>query len=146
MIQKILLLLVFSTYSLMAYNTGDMLDKAVTEKLGLKKDKLYVIDFFASWCRSCKKEIPLISKVHRDKVVEVIGINVDTDASKGKAFVSKHKVPFRVVYDTNKVLISVFNPVGIPALYYVKNGKVLSMHIGAMKNIDKKIIEEVKGL
>jgi len=130
----------------MAYSTGDMLDKGVAEKLGLQKDKLYVIDFFASWCHSCEKELPLVSKVHRENVVEVVGVNVDSDASKGKAFVSKLKLPFSVIYDTNKALISAFDPAGVPALYYVKNEKVLGMQIGAVKEIDKKIREEVKGL
>ena len=143
---KLLLVFFVSTGILMAYNTGDKLDKGMAEKLGLQKDKLYVIDFFASWCHSCKKELPLVSKVYNDKVVEVVGVNVDSDASKGKAFVSKLNIPFRVVYDTNKVLISAFNPAGVPALYYVKNNKVLAVHIGAIKNIDKKIREEVKGL
>ena len=146
MIRRILVVMVFSTWSLMAYSTGDMLDKGVGEKLGLQKDKLYVIDFFASWCHSCEKELPLVSKVHRENVVEVVGVNVDSDASKGKAFVSKLKLPFSVIYDTNKALISAFDPAGVPALYYVKNEKVLGMQIGAVKEIDKKIREEVKGL
>ncbi len=144
--KRLLLLYLFSTWSLMAYSTGDVLEKSVVEKLGLKKDTLYVVDFFASWCHSCKKELPMISKVYNEKVVEVVGINVDKDASTGKAFVSKSNISFRVVYDTDQKLISLFNPIGIPALYYVKNGKVLGSHIGAIKEIDKIIKEEVKGL
>ncbi len=144
--KKSLLIFFLSTWSLMAYSAGDIVDKSVVEKLGLKKDKLYVIDFFASWCHSCKKELPMIAKVHNEKVVEVIGINVDKDASKGQAFVSKSNISFKVIYDTDQKLISLFNPIGIPALYYVKNAKVLGSHIGAIKEIDKVIKEEVKGL
>jgi thiol-disulfide isomerase/thioredoxin len=144
--KKILLLFLFFTWSLMAYTTGDILEKSVVEKLGLKKDTLYVVNFFASWCHSCKKELPLISKVYNEKVVEVVGVNVDKDASTGQAFVSRSSIPFKVVYDSDQTLISLFNPVGIPALYYVKNAKVLGLHIGAIKEIDKIIKEEVKGL
>jgi peroxiredoxin len=90
--------------------------------------------------------LPLIGKVYRDKVVSVVGINVDKDLALGKAFVSKHKIAFRVVYDSSQALISAFNPAGVPALYYVKNGEILGMHIGAMKEIDKKIRAKVKGL
>jgi len=131
---------------LMAYNTGDTIDTTIVEKLELEEDKLYVIDFFASWCKSCKKELPLISKVHQDKVVEVVGVNVDDSASKGKDFVNKLDLPFSVYYDSDKTVISKFDPVGVPALYYVKNGKVLGLHIGAVKEIDKKITKEVKKL
>ncbi|CAA6812299.1 MAG: Thioredoxin family protein [uncultured Sulfurovum sp.] len=131
---------------LMAYNTGDTIDTTIVEKLELEEDKLYVIDFFASWCKSCKKELPLISKVHQDKVVEVVGVNVDDSASKGKDFVNKLDLPFSIYYDSDKTVISKFDPVGVPALYYVKNGKVLGLHIGAVKEIDKKITKEVKEL
>ena len=144
--KKLLLILVLFTGSLMAYSVGDVIDKSIVEKLHLKKDKLYLIDFFASWCRSCKKELPLISKIHNENVVEVIGINVDKDEAKGKAFVRKSKVSFSVIYDTDNKLISLFDPMGIPALFYVKNSKILASHIGAVKEIDKVIKEEVKGL
>ncbi|CAA6822003.1 MAG: Thioredoxin family protein [uncultured Sulfurovum sp.] len=137
---------VFFTYSLMAYNIGDTLDTKVSEKLNLKKDTLYVVDFFASWCHACKKELPLVAKVHNDKVVQVIGVNVDDDIAKGKNFVSKLKVPFSVIYDTDKSLITRFNPAGVPALYYIKNSKVLGSQIGAIKDIDKKITNDIKGL
>jgi thiol-disulfide isomerase/thioredoxin len=143
---RVWLLFVLFSGVLMAYNVGDSVDKKIVEKLNLKKDTLYVIDFFASWCHSCEKELPLIGKVYRDKVVSVVGINVDKDLALGKAFVSKHKVAFPVVYDSNQALIASFNPAGVPALYYIKNGKILGMHIGAMKEIDKKIEEKVKGL
>ncbi len=144
--KKILLIFILFSCSLMAYNVGDIIDKSVIEKLGFKKDKLYVIDFFASWCHSCKKELPMISKVHNEKIVEVIGINVDKDVSNGQAFVSKSNISFKVIYDTEQQLISLFNPIGIPALYYVKNSKVLGSRIGAIKEIDKIIKEDVKGL
>jgi thiol-disulfide isomerase/thioredoxin len=143
---RVWLLFVLSTGVLMAYNVGDSVDKKIVQKLNLKKDTLYVIDFFASWCHSCEKELPLIGKVYRDKVVSVVGINVDKDLALGKAFVSKHKVVFPVVYDSSQALITSFNPAGVPALYYIKNGKILGMHIGAMKEIDKKIRAKVKGL
>lgn len=146
MIKKLLLPFLCSSTMLMAYNTGDTIDTTIVEKLELEEDKLYVIDFFASWCKSCKKELPLISKVHQDKVVEVVGVNVDDSASKGKDFVNKLDLPFSIYYDSDKTVISKFDPVGVPALYYVKNGKVLGLHIGAVKEIDKKITKEVKEL
>ena len=146
MIQKIVSILIFSTCLLMSYDTGDRLDENVVKKLGLQKDKVYVVDFFASWCHACKKELPLISKLYDEKVVEIVGINVDKDSVIAKNFVTKQKLSFPIVYDTNHALISKFNPAGIPALYYIRNAKVLKVQIGAIKHIDIQIKKEIKGL
>jgi len=55
---KFLLLFYFSTGILMAYSTGDTLDKSVVEKLTLKKDTLYVIDFLHHGVTLVKKSCP----------------------------------------------------------------------------------------
>ncbi|RUM69287.1 MAG: hypothetical protein DSZ09_05920 [Sulfurovum sp.] len=121
------------------------LDRQVVEKLNLQKDKVYVIDFFASWCHACKKELPLMNKVYNENIVKIIGVNIDKDVTIAKTFVTKNRVNFPVVYDSNQALISLFDPAGIPALYYVKNAKIIGMQIGATKAIDQKIKKTIKG-
>ena len=147
------MLFVFLTASLFAYEKGDMLDKEIQKDLGLKNDKVYIIDFFASWCGSCKKEIPLISKANMvldAKSVEIIGVDVDKDAQKAAVFQkqlkSNHTLNFRVVNDVDNHIIHAFNPIGMPALYYVKNGRVENIIFGAVDDIDKKIITDMEKL
>ncbi len=128
----------------MALDTGDIIPQNIKTQLNLDSNKTYVIDFFASWCKSCKKELPLISKVHIEQTVEVIGVNVDKKKEDGEAFVQKYNVPFRVIYDTNKEFIGVFDPIGFPALYYVRNGKIVKIIMGAVDNIDEHISKDIK--
>ena len=139
--------------SLFAYQKGDTIDISIQKHLNIKTDKIYIIDFFASWCSSCKKEIPLISKVnaHLDKDhVEIIGIDVDKDKKKGLAFQKKltleKKLNFRVINDTDNHIVSKFNPIGMPALYYVKKGKVVDIIYGAIDDIDQKIMLDMEKL
>ena len=141
------------TVSLFAYQKGDTVDIALQKHLEMETDKIYIIDFFASWCASCKKEIPLISEVNTrlDKDhIEIIGIDVDKDEEKGVVFqeklTSEGKLNFRVINDPMNLIVAKFNPIGMPALYYIKEGRVVNIIYGAVDNIDQKIILDMENL
>ena len=146
MLKKILYTLLFSSVTLMALETGDAIPKNIQEKLKLESDKVYVVDFFASWCKSCKKELPLITNVHNEKVAQVVGINVDKNREDGEKMVEDLKLPFPIIYDTDKSLVEAFDPMGFPAVYYIKNGQILNVIFGAVEEIDKKIAEDIKAI
>ena len=139
--------------NLIAYQEGDTISQNMASHLGLKADKVYVIDFFASWCSSCKKEIPLISQVNKkidSKKVEIIGVDVDKDVKQGIAFQKKlksiGKLNFRVINDPQNLVISEFSPIGMPTLYYVKNNKIIAIITGAVDGIDEKILSDLEGI
>ncbi len=150
--QKLLLFLWLST-PLFAYQKGDVLDERVIKKMGIEEDKIYIIDFFASWCNSCKKEIPLISnaneKINKTKI-EIIGVDVDKDSKKAKAFqatlLAEKSLNFRVIDDVDNAIVKIFNPKAMPAIFYIKDRKVLKVLYGAVDKIDKIILEDVKML
>jgi len=144
--KKILILLLIVPLSLWSLSSGNVLSKEIQTELHMKKNKLYVVDFFASWCKSCKKELPLISHLYSEGTKDIIGINVDKDGGKAKAFVEKLKIPFPVIYDTDQKLINLFKPQGFPTLYYIKNGKILKSITGAVDHIDREIKKDIKEL
>ncbi|MCH9740815.1 MAG: TlpA family protein disulfide reductase [Epsilonproteobacteria bacterium] len=147
MLKKFFYSLLFSSVLLLAADSAEENQtKIILNKLNMQDDKVYLIDFFASWCKSCKKELPLISKVHNAKLVEVIGINVDKKREDGEAFVKELELPFRVIYDEDKSFIEAFDPMGFPAMYYMKNGKILNVVFGAVDSVDKKIADDLKEL
>ncbi len=142
--KKILYTLLFSTIATMAFEIGETVPQEIQEKLKMEDNKTYVLDFFASWCKSCEKELPLISKVYKNKVVEVIGINVDKSQEAGEKFVKDLELPFPIYYDHKKSVVESFAPMGFPAIYYVKDGKVLHVIFGAVDEIDKQIEKDMK--
>jgi len=146
MLKKTLYTLLFSTVALMALETGDTVPQNIQEKLKLESDKVYVVDFFASWCKSCKKELPLIMNVYNDKIAEVIGINVDKNQEDGKKLVKELELSFPIIYDSDKSLVEAFNPLGFPAVYSIKNGQILNVISGAIEEIDEKIKENIKAI
>lgn len=150
---KTLLLLFFMLMQLSAYQKGDTISEAMTSHLGLESNKTYIIDFFASWCGSCQKEIPLIctldDKIDHSKV-EIIGIDVDQKVNEGIAFQKRlkeqHQLHFRIINDPQNLIISDFAPLGMPTLYYVKDRKVLKVLTGAVDDIDQQILDDLKSM
>ena len=150
--RTLLTLLILSSL-LFSYQKGDMVSKEIKNKLNIQENKIYVIDFFASWCSSCKREMPHLSKVNDtiDKSkIELIGIDVDENLEKGQTFQKELReaksLNFRVVDDPKGEIVKLFEPVGIPALYIVKDGKVIDFLFGAKDDIDKLLLDVLKEL
>ena len=134
-----------------SYQEGDVINQNIQKKLTMNKDKLYIIDFFASWCSSCKKEIPSISIADRQldqNKFEIIGVDVDKSLDKAisfqEALKSKKSLSFRVVNDPENEIIKEFKPIGMPALFYIRNNIVLKVIYGAVENIDMIILSDAK--
>ena len=140
---NILLVSLLLSNQTMAYNIGDKLDDELIKKLNLPQDKVTLVDFFASWCKSCAKEIPGIKQVAQKGDLNVIGIDVDDELEDGLAFQKKLAIDFPVINDTEQAIISKFAPIGMPAMYYIQNNKIIGKHIGAIDNIEHVINQDM---
>ena len=91
--------------SVKTYNYEQL--KPLLEK---KDDKIYVVNFWATWCAPCVKELPYFEKIntdYADKNVEVILVSLDFPKQVEKKlipFINKRKLKSKVVYlnDTNE--------------------------------------------
>lgn len=147
---KIITLTLILLTSLFGLQKGDLIPNNLAQHIGITDNKIYIVDFFASWCSSCKKEIPLMSKANSnidDSKVEFIGIDVDKDVQKGISFQNKlkedNKLNFRVVNDPQNMIIKAFKPIGMPTLYYVKDKKIVGIITGAVDNVDEVIQKDL---
>ena len=72
-------------------------------KIDLSVDKTYVINFWATWCAPCVKELPYfeeINKEFKDKNTEVILVSLDFPSqieSKLKPYLKKNKIKSKVM-------------------------------------------------
>ena len=87
----------------------------------LDSDKLSVIDFWAEWCGPCRAISPVVEELAKEY--------------NGKVNVGKVNV------DQNPTLSINYGITSIPAILFIKGGKVVDKQIGAVpKNVlDKKI-------
>lgn len=140
------LILISKTY---AYNLGDKVSEEFFIKNNLDSSKIIIVDFFASWCVSCEKELPLVNNLHinnKNNNILILGIDTDEEKEDAISFQKKLDIRFRVINDTNQKIVEEFSPIGMPALYYIKNKKIVKIVFGAVDNIDKVIEKDLKKL
>ena len=65
-----------------------------------------VLDFFASWCGDCRKDMPEMKRLYTQydiQGVNFIGISFDTDADKLQEYMDKEQMPWRVLSELEKM-------------------------------------------
>lgn len=90
--------------------------------------KVVVVNFWATWCKPCKKEIPAFNKVYeeyKDQGVMMFGIlQEDVDQHTLLNFASDHEMTYPIVYLDQTLARHFGVPNNIPTTYiYDKHGK-----------------------
>jgi thiol-disulfide isomerase/thioredoxin len=108
------------------------LDGRVLDSAALQGRVVY-IDFWASWCTTCRKSFPVLNELHeefRNQVV-FIGLNTDEDPALAERFLQATPVDFLILSDKDQRVVSEFRPQGYPTAYVVdKTGTVRKVEAG----------------
>ncbi len=117
------------------------------------KGKVLIIDFWASWCPPCCKEIPgfvNLQKKYKDKGLQVIGFSCDRIPKEHNAFLKSNHVNYPSVFlgsrNGDQIRADFEKQIGsinaIPTTLIVdKNGTIVLKHVGyASENEFEKFI------
>ena len=66
------------------------------------KNKITVIDFWASWCGPCRQEMPFMLEMfskYKDKGLGIVGISLDEDSDSWKAATQQLNIPWTQMSD-----------------------------------------------
>jgi thiol-disulfide isomerase/thioredoxin len=104
-------------------------------KLSELKSKVVVINFWATWCGPCVKEMPSLQKLateYASQGLTVVGINLDEDpAGVLTPFLAKHEIKFQSFIDPAGELANRFSVSGLPLTLVVDGDrKLLLEHVG----------------
>ncbi|HEX8017677.1 MAG TPA: TlpA disulfide reductase family protein [Flavobacterium sp.] len=117
--------LIGTSVSNFALNDKDGKPLSVKEIVAGKK--YILIDFWASWCGPCRKEIPNLKAAYSEyasKGFEILSISIDSDQKAWLKALGQENMQWPNLYDDDKVS-KAFNVKAIPATYLVDSKGVI---------------------
>ena len=126
-------------------------------KLSDYKDKIVLLNFWATWCPPCKAEMPYMQQIHDQyEDVAILAVNStstelrgSTDSNKAKnkvvEFINQEGYTFPILLDADDEVITTYNAIfpimGIPTTFIIdKTGTIRYVRPGPF--IDRQHIEQ----
>jgi peroxiredoxin len=96
------------------------------------RGKVVLVNFWATWCPPCRKEMPdleTLYKQFKDQGLVILAIS-DEEESKVRPFIGQQKVTYPILLDPGRKVNELFQIQGIPKTFvYDRSGKLIAQSI-----------------
>ena len=113
------------------------------------RGKIVVMEFWATWCGTCRSTLPSLEKLHRvyrGRNVQFLLVNLGEEPEKIRKFL-KNKYECPVVLDGSQMIARQYGVSGIPALFIIDSqGRLRYAKSGYRGGLEKelsKLLEEM---
>ena len=102
------------------------------------------------WCAPCVKEMPLLSRVHREwegsgAIVVAVSVDPMRRADELRAFVEDHALPFPVLHDHESRIATTLNVQGYPTTVLIdRDGREVARSEGILRGDDGPLLTEAR--
>lgn len=112
-----------------------------TIELAKLKGKVVAVNFWATWCGPCRKEIPGMMEVYKqykDKGLEIVGVSLDEDGwNDVNPYLQKTPITYPIVIGDQTLAAAYQMGNAIPVTYIIdKKGNIAKKHVGYMSKPD----------
>ncbi|MHB1145697.1 MAG: TlpA family protein disulfide reductase [Thiobacillus sp.] len=127
------------------------LDGAVHD-LARLKGRVVLINFWATWCPPCRREMPSMERLSQaleSEAFSVLAVDVGEDADTIDAFTSQlDTVPtFPILLDTRSRAMQAWKVAGLPTTFLVdKRGRIVASAIGGREFDHPELIRAIREL
>lgn len=109
------------------------LDRAGELSLASLRGRAVVINFWASWCRPCEEEAPLLEQAwrrFRSQGLVVVGVDAQDFRGDARRFARENGMSYPIVHDGPGDTVAEYGVVGFPETFFVnRQGKVVGERI-----------------
>lgn len=120
-----------------------------TVSLSSLRGKPILLNFWATWCGWCVKEMPDMARLQGEmgNSVQIVGVDYKEDAPKVEQFMSSKNYDWMVLLDVDGTVAQSYDVGGFPTSFFInKYGEVVSKKVGAISyDVMKEEILKAKG-
>ena len=102
------------------------------------RDKVVLVNNWATWCPPCKAEIPTLEgyyKTHTTDGFVIIGVEAGESQNDVLKFVQEHDMTYPVWFDLKNAAMNAFHNESLPSSYVIdRNGTVRLAWVGEISN------------
>jgi thiol-disulfide isomerase/thioredoxin len=116
------------------------------------KGKVVLINFWATWCPPCRREMPSMERLSHaleGEAFAVLAVDVGEDADTIDAFTSQLDTPLRlpILLDTRSQTLQAWKVAGLPTSFLVdKRGRIVASAIGGREFDHPEIVRAIRQL
>ena len=115
-----------------------------------QRGNIIVLNFWASWCGPCRKEMPILQEFHHkytDLGVQVWGVNVEQENQAGRDFIKDIGVNFPIFFDASNTISAAYQVEAMPTTVVIdRSGVVRYVFRGYKDGYEKKYAKAIKKL
>ena len=104
------------------------------DTLSALKGQVVYLDFWASWCKPCRKSFPWMNQMQQkyaEQGLKIIAINLDAEKALAKTFLDKVPAHIPIIYDPEANIARDYQLLGMPSSYLIdKKGNIRFSHKG----------------
>jgi peroxiredoxin len=117
------------------------------------KGKVVFINFWASWCRPCKKEFPELNKLaerYKEAGFTVLAVNIDKKRKNADEFLSHYRPVSQsmvILLDPDSTVVSSYGARAMPSSFVVdRSGVIRYVHLGFREENPASWVSEIESL
>lgn len=119
-------------------------------RLAEQRGKVVMLNFWATWCAPCRKEMPLLDDLYNRYNAagfELYGVNVEPESEPANKMAKEMGLNFPILYDTDSKVSRLYNVDAMPTTVVIdRDGNVRYVNRGYRDGDEEKYREQIREL